>query len=145
MSRTRYNNRELLRTVQRERPTLAVVFSLQLYLGVVVSAQVCTPHCLRVCCSVMCTSTRTSPTTAGEIPQEIGERRRLSSLLDERSRSESASQERERVGATAAEGDLKARLKSARSELEAVSQERDALVSPKLPPGRAGGLDGRLW
>eukprot|EP00752_Nemacystus_decipiens_P006720 g6043.t1 len=59
---------------------------------------------------------------------ETGERRRLSSLLDDRSRSESASREKARVGATAVEGDLKARLASARSELEAVSLERDALA-----------------
>ena len=59
--------------------------------------------------------------------QEIGERKRVTALLDARSRSERAL--RERVDATAAEGDLKARLTSARSELEAVSLERDGLVS----------------
>eukprot|EP00903_Cladosiphon_okamuranus_P016194 g14944.t1 len=59
---------------------------------------------------------------------EIGERQRLSSLVDARSRSESLSREKERVGASAAEGDLKALLASARSELEAVSLERDALA-----------------
>ena len=51
----------------------------------------------------------------------------MTALLDVRSRSERAL--RERVDATAAEGDLKARLTSARSELEAVSLERDGLVS----------------
>lgn len=51
----------------------------------------------------------------------------MTDLLEARSRSERAL--RERLEATAAEGDLKARLASTRSQLEAVSQERDALVS----------------
>ncbi|CBN78616.1 expressed unknown protein [Ectocarpus siliculosus] len=57
---------------------------------------------------------------------EVGERRRVTNLLEARSRSESAL--RERLEATAAEGDLKARLASTRSQLEAVSLERDALA-----------------
>jgi len=65
--------------------------------------------------------------------QEIGERQRVSALLDACSRSERAL--RERVDATASEGDLKARLASARSELEAVSLERNALVRPPSPYG----------
>ncbi len=63
--------------------------------------------------------------------QEIGERQRVSALLDACSRSERVL--RERIDATASEGDLKARLASARSELEAVSREKDALVRPMSP------------
>lgn len=63
----------------------------------------------------------------GERLQEIEERRRVSGLLEACSRSEKDL--RERVEATVAEGDLKARFASVRSELEAVSLERDALVS----------------
>lgn len=65
--------------------------------------------------------------------QEIAERQRVSALLDACSRSERSL--RERIDATASEGDLKARLASARSELEAVSLERDALVRPLSPLG----------
>lgn len=64
----------------------------------------------------------------GERFQEIEERRRVSGLFEACSRSEKAL--RERAEATVAEGDLKARLTSVRSELEAVTLERDALVSP---------------
>lgn len=51
----------------------------------------------------------------------------MSDLLGECSRSEKGL--RERLEAAAGEGDAKARLASVRSELEAVSLERDALVS----------------
>lgn len=64
-------------------------------------------------------------------PKEIKERRRVSDLLEASSRSEISL--RERLEATAGEGDLKARLTSARSKLESVSLERDALVSPPRP------------
>lgn len=51
----------------------------------------------------------------------------MSELLEACSRSETAL--RKRADATVTEGDLKAKLASARSELEAVSLERNALVS----------------
>ena len=51
----------------------------------------------------------------------------MSGLLTECSRSEKVL--RERLEAAAGEGDAKARLATMRSELEAVSLERDALVS----------------
>ncbi|CAM9725502.1 unnamed protein product, partial [Laminaria digitata] len=57
---------------------------------------------------------------------EIGERRRVSGLLSESSRSEN--ELRERLEAAAGDGDAKARLATVRSELEAVSLERDALA-----------------
>lgn len=58
--------------------------------------------------------------------QEINERKRVSELLEQSSRTENSL--RERLEATSADADVRAHLASTRSELEAVSLERDALV-----------------